>query len=66
MANMYSVIETMWLEIQQVKETNMSSSSSRSIEMTLIKENKVRKSLTDDEALCYQLTVDVWLAYWIT
>ena len=22
MANMYSVIETMWLEIQQVKETN--------------------------------------------
>ena len=23
MANMYSVIETMWLEIQQVKETNM-------------------------------------------
>ena len=24
MANMYSVIETMWLEIQQVKETNMS------------------------------------------
>ena len=24
MANMYSVIETMWLEIQQVKETNIS------------------------------------------
>ena len=24
MANMYSVIETMWLEIQQVKETNVS------------------------------------------
>ena len=24
MINMYSVIETMWLEIQQVKETNMS------------------------------------------
>ena len=24
MANMYSVIETMWLEIQQVKETNSS------------------------------------------
>ena len=24
MVNMYSVIETMWLEIQQVKETNMS------------------------------------------
>ena len=24
MANMYSVIETMWLEIQQVEETNMS------------------------------------------
>ena len=24
MANMYSVIETMWLEIQQVKETKMS------------------------------------------
>ena len=24
MANMYSVIETMWLEIQQVKATNMS------------------------------------------
>ena len=23
MANMYSVIETMWLEIQQVKETNV-------------------------------------------
>ena len=23
MANMYSVIETMWLEIQQVKETNI-------------------------------------------
>ena len=23
MVNMYSVIETMWLEIQQVKETNM-------------------------------------------
>ena len=23
MANMYSVIETMWLEIQQVTETNM-------------------------------------------
>ena len=23
MANMYSVIETMWLEIQQVKETHM-------------------------------------------
>ena len=23
LANMYSVIETMWLEIQQVKETNM-------------------------------------------
>ncbi len=23
MANMYSVIETMWLEIQQVKEPNM-------------------------------------------
>jgi hypothetical protein len=24
MINMYSVIETMWLEIQQVKETNIS------------------------------------------
>jgi hypothetical protein len=24
MINMYSVIETMWLEIQQVKETNVS------------------------------------------
>ena len=24
MVNMYSVIETMWLEIQQVKETNIS------------------------------------------
>ncbi len=24
MVNMYSVIETMWLEIQQVKETNVS------------------------------------------
>ena len=24
MANMYSVIETMWAEIQQVKETNIS------------------------------------------
>ena len=24
MINMYSVIETMWLEIQQVKETNLS------------------------------------------
>ena len=24
MANIYSVIETMWLEIQQVKETNIS------------------------------------------
>ena len=24
MANMYSVIETMWLEIQQVKETHLS------------------------------------------
>ena len=24
MINMYSIIETMWLEIQQVKETNMS------------------------------------------
>ena len=24
MVNMYSVIETMWLEIQQVKETNSS------------------------------------------
>ena len=24
MANMYSVIETMWLEIQQVKEVNIS------------------------------------------
>ena len=24
MANMYSLIETMWLEIQQVKETNIS------------------------------------------
>ncbi len=24
MANMYSVIETMWLEIQQVQETNVS------------------------------------------
>ena len=24
MANMYSVIETMWLEIQQVNETNVS------------------------------------------
>ena len=24
MANMYGVIETMWLEIQQVKETNVS------------------------------------------
>ena len=24
MVNMYSIIETMWLEIQQVKETNVS------------------------------------------
>ena len=40
MVNMYSVIETMWLEIQQVKETNMGLYQlSRSIEMTLIKEN---------------------------
>ena len=46
MINMYSVIETMWLEIQQVKETNISLYQfiQEHIEMTLIKENKgVRK-----------------------
>ena len=44
MANMYSVIDTMWLEIQQIKETNVIFTNlSRSIEMTLIKENKDEK-----------------------